>query len=102
MPSPISSRANFLHFSGAKRLLKTRSAEYVFFNKNSNKYIDGKDYDEIERSMNDCGLLKNPSAIDRLHTDIAKQKHTKVIALVSIEKTRKLCIIMEVLTCRGR
>ena len=76
MPSAIFSRANFLHFIGVKRFLKTSSAgntENLIF-KNWNKYIDGKDYDGIARSMNDCGLLKKPNAIARVPTDNAGQK----------------------------
>ena len=37
----------------------------LFCNKNWNKYIDGKDYDRIEWSMNDCGLLTKPNTVAR-------------------------------------
>ena len=104
MPIAVSSRANFLHFIGAKRFLKPSSAgnaENLFFNKNWNKYIDDKDYDGIARSMNDCGLLKKPSAIARVHTDNARQKQIKLIVLITTAKDKEVAYNYGGLTCRG-
>ena len=84
--------------AGFCRMSEAGNAAYVI---NWNKYMDGEDSDGIARLMNDCGLLKKPNAIARVHTYKANQKHIKFIALVSIAKTRKFCITMEVWTYRG-
>ena len=46
MPSAISSRANFLHYIGAKRLLEMSSAEC-----------------QMQATLNNCSLTKNVISI---------------------------------------